>query len=31
MFTGVMIGVAVIVALFGTETKGLRLDEISKE
>ncbi len=30
MFTGVMVGVALIVAVFGPETKGLRLDEISK-
>jgi len=30
MFTLVMLGVAGIVALFGPETKGLKLDEISK-
>lgn len=30
MFTGVMIGAAVIVFVLGPETKGLRLDEISK-
>ncbi|SEJ59189.1 MFS transporter, putative metabolite:H+ symporter [Propionispira arboris] len=30
MFTIVMLGVAGIVALFGPETKGLKLDEISK-
>ena len=30
MFTGVMVGAALIVAVLGPETKGLRLDEISK-
>jgi MFS transporter, putative metabolite:H+ symporter len=30
MFTGVMVGVALVVAVFGPETQGLRLDEISK-
>lgn len=30
MFTGVMVGVALVVAVLGPETKGLRLDEISK-
>ena len=30
MFTGVMVGAALVVAVLGPETKGLRLDEISK-
>ena len=30
MFTAVMIGVACVVAVLGPETRGLRLDEISK-
>ena len=30
MFTGVMIGVAFVVAVLGPETKGLKLDEISE-
>jgi len=30
MFTGVMVGAALVVAVFGPETKGLRLDDISR-
>ena len=31
MFTGVMIGVALVVAVLGPETKGMRLDDISED
>ena len=30
MFTGVMLGAALIVAVLGPETKGRKLDEISR-